>query len=48
MKINAKKVPKQAKAIRDGVKSHKITISINFNSKNFDALKPLRINQSRP
>ena len=29
------KVPKQAKAKRDGV----ITISINFNTENFDALK---------
>ena len=27
---------------------NKITILINFNTENFDALKPLRINRSRP
>ena len=42
------KVPKQAEAKRDGVINPKITISINFNTENFDALKTLRINRSRP
>ena len=32
-------VPKQAEAKRDGVITHKITISNNFNTENFDALK---------
>ena len=33
------KVPQQAEAKRDGVINHKITISNNFNTENFDALK---------
>ena len=33
------KVSKQAEAKRDGEITHKITISINFNTDNFDALK---------
>ena len=41
------KCQKQAEAKRDGVKTHKITISINFKTENFDALKTLRINRSR-
>ena len=42
------KVQIQAKAKRDGVITHKITIKMNFNTENFDALKTLRINRSRP
>ena len=38
-KCDDPKVPKQAEAKRDGVKNHKITISINFNTENFDTLK---------
>ena len=45
---DAPKVPKQAKVKRDGVKTHKITIQINFNLENLDALNTLRINRSRP
>ena len=41
------KVPKQAEVKRGGVITHKITISINFNTENIDALKTLRINRSR-
>ena len=33
------KVPKQAEAKGDGVITNKITISINFYTENFDALK---------
>ena len=33
---------KQADAKRDGVITHKITISIHFDTENFDALKTLR------
>ena len=47
MKSDAPKVPKEAKAKRDG-KINNITISINFNSENFDALKTLRLKRSRP
>ena len=39
MKIDTPKVPKQADAKRDGVITHTITISNNFNTENFDALK---------
>ena len=39
LKSDYPKVPKQAKAKRDGVINHKITILINFNTENFDALK---------
>ena len=46
--IIAQKCQKQAEAKRDGVITHTITISINFNTENFDALKTLRINRSRP
>ena len=44
----SQKVPKTAEATRDGVKIHNITISINVNTENFDALKTLRINRSQP
>ena len=43
----ARMCPKQTEAKRDGVITHKITISINFDKENFDALKTLRINRSR-
>ena len=39
LKNDATKLPKQAKAKGDGVINPKITISINFNTENFDALK---------
>ena len=39
LKNDAQKLPKQAKAKRNGVITHKITISFNYNSENFDALK---------
>ena len=39
-KIDALKVPKQAE-------THKIIISVDFTIENFNALKTLRINQSR-
>ena len=43
------KVPKEAKAKRDGViNPQKKPISINFNTANLDALKTLQINRSRP
>ena len=48
MTTDAPKVPKQAKAIRDGVINPQ---NYNFNqlySENFDALKTLRINWSLP
>ena len=35
LKSDAKRVPNQAKAKRDGVKTHKITISVNFNTDKF-------------
>ena len=44
---DAQKVRKHAQAESDGVKTHKITISVNFNTENFDALKTLWINRSR-
>ena len=39
---------KESKIKRDGVINHEITISINVNTENFDALKTLQINRSRP
>ena len=39
LKSDDPKVPKQAEAKRDGVINHKFTISNNFNTENFDALK---------
>ena len=45
MKSDALKVPKQAKAMRDGVITPQNTISINLNTEKFDTLKMLRINQ---
>ena len=39
LKSDDPKVPKPAEAIRDGVINPQITISINFNTENFDALK---------
>ena len=39
LKNDAHKLPKQAKDKRDGVITPNITISINFNAENFDALK---------
>ena len=43
------KLPKLAEDKRDGPPAtHKITISNNVNTENFDALKTLRINRSRP
>ena len=39
LKKDVQNVPKQAEAKRDGVKTHTITISNNFNTENFDALK---------
>ena len=42
MKSDAPKLPKQAKTNKDGVKNHKISISINFNSENLAALKTPR------
>ena len=48
LKSDAPKVPKQAKAIRDGVINPQNYNLKNFNSVNFDALKTLRINRSRP
>ena len=41
------KCQKQAEVKRDGVLTHKITISVNFNTENFDALQTLRINRGR-
>ena len=38
LKSDDLKVSKQAEATRDGVITHKITISINFYTENFDAL----------
>ena len=46
--MDAPKMPKQAKAKRDGVLTQKITISINFNTENVYDLKTPRINRSRP
>ena len=48
LKNNVQKVPKEAKAKRDGEINLKIKISINFNSANWDTLKTLQINRSRP
>ena len=39
LKSDDRKVPKQAEAKRDGVINPQITISVNFNTENFDALK---------
>ena len=39
LKSDDQKVPKQAEAKRDGVINPQITISVNFNTENFDALK---------
>ena len=36
-------MPKQAEVKRDGVINHKISISVNVNTENFDALKTVRI-----
>ena len=41
------KVQKQAKDKRDGVINPQ-NYNFNFNTENFDALKTLRINRSRP
>ena len=46
-KVMIQKCQKQAVAKRGGLKTIKITISINFDTENFDALKTLRINRSR-
>ena len=46
--MDAPKMPKQAEAKRDGVLTHKITSSINFNTENVYDLKTPRINLSRP
>ena len=51
LKSDTPKCQKQAEAKRDGVinpQNYKITISIKFYTKNFDALKTLWINRSRP
>ena len=51
MKSDAQKVPNQAISKPKRMvykKPHKITISVNFITKNFDALKTLGINQGRP
>ena len=49
MKIDAIKVPKQAKGKRDGVLSQQNEkLSSILNTDNFDALRILRINRSRP
>ena len=48
LKSDTQKVPNQAQAKGMVWKIHKITISVNFNSENFDAFKTPRINQSRP
>ena len=48
LKNGAKKVQTQANAKRDGVITHKIIISINFDTENVDAPKTLRFNRSRP
>ena len=42
------KSAKEAEAKRDGEIDTQNTISINFNTEKFDALKTLRINRSRP
>ena len=42
------KVPKQAEANRDGVINPQNYNFIQFYTENFDALKTLRINRSRP
>ena len=44
LKRDITKVPKQTEAKRDGEYTPKITISINFNTENVDALEMLRIN----
>ena len=49
LKSDVQKVSKQSEAKTDGViNSNKNTISINFKMENFDALKTLRIDRSRP
>ena len=48
VKSNAQKVPKQAKAIRDGVINPQNCNFSQFNSETLYALKTLRINRSRP
>ena len=48
IKIIARNCQKQAEAKRDGVINPQITISIQFNTENVDALKALRNNRSRP
>ena len=49
LKSDIQKVPKLAEAKNDGVKFFKKnTISINLHMGNFEALKTLRIDRSRP
>ena len=48
LKMLARKVPKQAEAKRDGVINPQNYTFNQFNTENFDALKTLRIDRSRP